>query len=580
MIQLNEQQRRAAEGIERSSLIISPGGCGKTAVVTAKIAEIQRRYPGKRILALSFTKKATAELASRIKDRTNVTVLNLCQLFYRILRANGYGAYSVLTENRSRMTAMSFAIAEAKLTDKVTEQEALEALDRNDLTGNIKLVADCYFNILKKQRLMDFNCMAYFCYGLLRNQSAVARRIRNYFSFVLVDEAMDLNDIQFQIITTLFPASHNITFVGDDRQSIFQFRGSRPGVLQAFREYYQADVYELSVNYRSSPEIVAVANTVAEGYTPMMASLPSKGLSPIFQAASSVDKEADLVVSSIKERLNEGYRLSDIAILYRSLFAVTNTIDALLREKIPFRKIGACTEKWQRLPYSCLYNLLQLAVKPDDASWKKCAGYFGINESTFTETKKAARKENVSVHDYLLQSPAVPEDIKSRINSLFDSISDDAGIRKAVIAAWDEVLKPFFGVSDESILEEYLTATETYKTVSSLLDDIKQTRKRYAELEKYLNRKDSDAVQVMSVHSAKGLQFPIVIIVGASDDIMPDSHDGSDIEGEERRIAYVSVSRAMDQLYVFCSIKTSRNKETKPSRYFAGFFNKNDSGTH
>ena len=155
-----------------------------------------------------------------------------------------------------------------------------------------------------------------------------------------------------------------------------------------------------------------------------------------------------------------------------------------------------------------------------------------------------------------------------------ESVSDDAGIRNAVIAAWDEVLKAFFGVSDESILEEYLSATESYKTVSSLLDDIKQTRKRYTELEKYLARKDADAVQIMSIHSSKGLQYPIVIIVGASDDIMPDSHEGSDIEGEERHIAYVSVSRAMDQLHVFCSVKTSRNKETKPSRYFAKFFNK------
>ena len=84
----------------------------------------------------------------------------------------------------------------------------------------------------------------------------------------------------------------------------------------------------------------------------------------------------------------------------------------------------------------------------------------------------------------------------------------------------------------------------------------------------------ADAVQIMSIHSSKGLQYPIVIIVGASDDIMPDSHEGSDVEGEERRIAYVSVSRAMDQLHVFCSVKTSRNKETKPSRYFAKFFNK------
>lgn len=573
MMQLNAEQRRAAEGIERSSLIISPGGCGKTAVFAAKVAEIQRQRPDKHILALSFTKKATAELAGRIENLTNVTVLNLCQFFYRILRANGFSAYTVLTDNRSRTTAMSFAIAEAKLADKVTEQEALEALDKNNLSGDMKTIAGHYFKILKKQRLMDFNCMAYFCLELLQERPAVGERIRRYFSHVLVDEAMDLNDIQFQIITTLFPSNHNLSFFGHDFQSIYSFRGSRSGVLQAFQEFYQADVYELSVNYRSSPEIVAVANKVAEGQTPMDAFLPSKGLSPVFQAAASVDKEAELVVSSIKERIKEGYRLSDMAILYRSLFAVTPTVEALLQAHIPFHKIGACADKWQRHPYSYLYNLLQLAVKPEDATWKKCAGYFGINESTFTEIKRAARKENVSVHDYLLQSPAVPEDIKNHIAVLLESVSDDAGIRNAVIAAWDEVLKPFFDVSDDSILEEYLSATESYKTVSSLLDDIKQTRKRYTELEKYLARKDADAVQIMSIHSSKGLQYPIVIIVGASDDIMPDSHEGSDIEGEERHIAYVSVSRAMDQLHVFCSVKTSRNKETKPSRYFAGFFN-------
>ena len=374
MMQLNAEQRRAAEGIERSSLIISPGGCGKTAVFAAKVAEIQRQYPDKHVLALSFTKKATAELAGRIENLTNVTVLNLCQFFYRILRANGFSAYTVLTDNRSRTTAMSFAIAEAKLADKVTEQEALEALDKNNLSGDMKTIAVHYFKILKKQRLMDFNCMAYFCLELLQERPAVGERIRRYFSHVLVDEAMDLNDIQFQIITTLFPSNHNVSFFGHDFQSIYSFRGSRAGVLQAFQEFYQADVYELSVNYRSSPEIVAVANTVAEGQTPMDAFLPSKGLSPVFQAAASVDKEAELVVSSIKERLKEGYRLSDMAILYRSLFAVTPTVEALLQAHIPFHKIGACADKWQRHPYSCLYNLLQLAVKPEDAAWKKCAG--------------------------------------------------------------------------------------------------------------------------------------------------------------------------------------------------------------
>ena len=582
-MELNQQQQQAVSQINGASLIISGAGTGKSTVLAAKVEAIQAYYgdevPG--ILALSFTKRSTADLAARIINMHRVSVMNITQFFYRVLRANGYGAFKVITDEYARQALVSLSIAAAKMNKKVDDAEVLEALEKSCVTDDpsVKKVITTYFNILKQQRVMDFAAIPVFLVELLRAMPCVAKKIRKQYPYCLIDEFQDLDPRQWEAVRTIWPKGSNITSIGDPRQSIYGFRGSQKGVLDEFEMFYGAKVFNLSLNYRSIPSILSIANTVHPQYSPLAAVKEESSKTPVFTAAANPEEEAATVVKQIKAVINNGGRLSDIAILYRSLPVIPCVVEALLKARIPFVKIGADSDRWNHYPYKQYLEILNFVSNPDIAEWKQCCKYLGIDYHMLEEAQKILKEEEgLTIKDVLMRLPMLSEEAKEKlayINKLAAAEIYKIPLRDLIIPLWDNIARDYFNADNDNILADILNSTEKYNTLAELQEEIASIKKQYAAMAKLIKNKTSDYVRIMSIHSAKGLEFDTVFLVGASEGILPDlSHDNVDLD-EEANLAYVATTRAKENLFISYPRHNSKCKdEIAPSRYFARFFNK------
>lgn len=580
---LNTEQQKAVEHINGASLVISGAGTGKSTLLAAKVAAIQDYYgdevPG--ILALSFTKRSTSDLAARIVNTRGVSVMNLTQFFYRVLRANGYGAFKVITDEYARQALVSLSISAAGLNKKTDELEVLTAMEtgRTDNPA-VKTVVVQYYNFMKQKRILDFSSIPVFTAELLNAVPAVAKKIRRQYPFVLIDEFQDLNPDQWQAIRLIWPKGSNITAIGDYRQSIYGFRGSKKGVLDEFREYYDAIIIEMNLNYRSIPSILSIANTVHPQYSPLVPAKADTDNNPVFTAAANPEEEADTVVKQIKDRLNDGARLGDIVILYRSLPVIPCVIEALLKAKIPFVKVGADENRWNHFPYKQFLELLRFVADPDIADWKQCCKYLGIDYEMLKQAQAIVKEEEgLRISDVLMHLPMLPEEAKEKLAFITEMAAADnlktTPLRDLIICLWDGIAKDYFNTDNDNILADILNSTEKFNTLAELQEEIANIKKQYAAMTKLIKNKTSDYIRIMSIHSSKGLEFDTVFLVGASEGILPDlSHDNVDLD-EEANLAYVAATRVKENLFISYPRHNSKTKEEiQPSRYFARFFNK------
>ena len=583
MMKLNEQQQKAVEQINGASLIISGAGTGKSTVLAAKVEAIQEHYgnevPG--ILALSFTKRSTSDLAARIVNTRGVSVMNITQFFYRILRANGYGAFKVITDEYARQTLVSLSIAAAKMNNKTDETEVLTAMETGKTENpTVKKVIAQYYDFMKQKRIMDFSAIPVWTAELLHAVPSLAKKIRRQYEYCLIDEFQDLNPDQWLAVRLIWPKGSNITAVGDPRQSIYGFRGSKKNVTDEFQMFYGAEKLELSLNYRSIPSILSMANTIHPQYSPLQAVKENTGIVPVFTAAMNPEEEADTVVQQIKDRLKNGAQLGDIVILYRSLPVIPCVIEALLKAKIPFVKIGADPNRWNHYPYKQYLELLSFVADPDIADWKQCCKYLGIDYEMLKQAQSILKEEEgLRISDVLMHLPMLSEESKVKLAFITELAAaadlKTTPLRDLIICLWDGIAKDYFNADNDNILTDILSSTEKFNTLAELQDEIANIKKQYAAMTKLIKNKTTDYIRIMSIHSSKGLEFNTVFLVGSSEGILPDlSHDNVDLD-EEANLAYVAATRAKENLYISYPRHNSKSKdEIAPSRYFAKFFNK------
>ena len=582
-MKLNEQQEKAVAQIDGASLIISGAGTGKSTVLAAKVESIQQFYgdnvPG--ILALSFTKRSTADLAARIINTRRISVMNITQFFYRVLRANGYGAFKVITDEYARQALVSLSIAVTKMNKEVDDTEVLEALEKSCQTDDpsVKKVISTYFNIMKQQRVIDFAAIPVFLVELLRAVPCVAKKIRKQYPYCLIDEFQDLDPRQWEAVRTIWPKGSNITAIGDHRQAIYGFRGSKKGVLDEFKMFYGAKIFNLSLNYRSIPSILSIANTIHPQYSSLTAVKEASSNNPVFTAAANPEDEADTVVKQIKAVMNNGARLSDIVILYRSLPAIPCVVESLLKALIPFVKTGVDPLKFNHYPYKQYLELLDFVTNPDIADWKRCCKFLDIDYELLQQAQKIFKEEEgLRISDVLMHLPMLSEEAKEKLAYINELAA--AGnimtmpLRDLIISLWDNIARDYFNADNDNILADILNSTDKFNTLAELQEEVANIKKQYATMEKLIKNKTSDYIRIMSIHSAKGLEFDTVFLVGASDGILPDlSHDNVDLD-EEANLAYVAATRAKENLFISYPRHNSKCKdEISPSRYFARFFN-------
>ena len=580
---LNEQQEKAVSQISGASLIIAPAGTGKSAVLAAKIEAIQQYYgdevPG--ILALSFTKRSTADLASRIVNMRGVSVLNITQFFYRLLRANGYSSFKVVTDEYARQALVSLSIAAAKMNKKTDEMEVLTALETGK-TDNpaVKKVIAQYYDFMKQKRIIDFSAIPIWTSELLRAVPSVAKKIRKQYAYCLIDEFQDLNPDQWLAIRLMWPKGSNITGISDYRQSIYGFRGAKKGIIDEFRIFYDATVYELNLCYRCNPAILDIANTIHPQYSPLVPAKMANNNSPVFIAAANPEEEATVVVNQIKCLLNNGARLSDIVILYRSLPPIPSVIEALLKARLPFVKIGADPNRWSHYPYKQYLDLLNFVADPDIANWKQCCKYLGIDYDMLQQAQAIVKdEEGLRISDVLMNLPMLSADAKTKLAFITELAAaanlKTAPLRDLIICLWDGIAKDYFNADNDNILADVLNVTEKFSTLAELEEEISSVQKQYAAMARLIKNKTTDYIKIMSIHSSKGLEFDTVFLVGAAEGILPDlSHQNVDMD-EEANLAYVAATRAKENLFISYPRHNSKFKdEIAPSRYFARFFNK------
>lgn len=573
-VNFNEEQMRAVKALQGVSIVNAGAGTGKTSVIVGKINYATLLYPCSSVLAISFTKKAVAEITSRIAENVNVMCSTFHSFFYRILRANGYKKFRFIENDGVKRQILQSIIDKFSGDGQITVENIIDIISRgkkNIDSAEVSII-NYYFDVLKNRKLLCFDSLQHFCLELLKKQPKVAFRVGSYYDYVLIDEAQDLSDIQAEIIKLIWPVEqqNNLTLVGDPYQSIYGFRGSKADVMQELADYYNADVYNLFVNYRSTEAILTLAHTVLP-VSSMLKSMKGEGVEPMFYRADNTKKEAQWVVEEVKRLHSEGSKLKDIAILFRSAIASKDIYNLLIEEKVPFIKVGSDGFKWNNSKFKHFLSLIALAYEPDNAMYKWALQLLGISKNVLMDLDGGA---TMPFSKKVLSIPSLSEVNMKILKEFFSVNPRDFSLQDYARYIWNSYLKKYYKTDNDVLLENFLEEIHDFNTWLELKEHIIAVRCQTKQMSRLAGDPSADYLRLMSIHSSKGMEFQYVFLIGAVDGILPAlGHDSTDII-EENRLAYVAVTRAKKQIYVSFSKSKKKNcyETSQPSRFFIKYF--------
>lgn len=570
-LKLNREQLEAVKQLNDVSVITAGGGCGKTNLLIAKINYASLQDPGCSILAITFTKKAVAELQSRIVGNLNCIVNTFHSFFYRILRANGYKSFKFLENDNQKHAIMRKVIEAEQLTEKLTVEMLEEALRKGNFADeDTKKAIDGYFDQLKSLRVLCFDSLQYFCKELLQNNPAVAIRTRSLFNYVMVDEAQDISKIQLEIIKLIWPANriNNLTFVGDQKQAIYSFRGSAPNVMDELQQYYEAYTFKLTTNYRSTEAILSCANTVLPSSEALTA-VRGKGEPVVFHAAESQKHEGEYIANQIKLLHNGGTPLRDIVVLFRASHAVKDLYEVLVREHIPFVQLGSDPFKWNNSRYKCFLAVLSFMYDHNNRHFSCALPLLGLPKDITGDIEEGL---NLPFSELLMGISSMSKKHRAILDEFFAIDPEKYSLNELINIIWDKYLKVYFKAEDDQILEEFLDEIADFTSFIQLRNHISEVRRQVKAMQRLVANPNADFVRLTSIHSFKGSECSTVFLCGMADGILPDlAHDEVNID-EENRLAYVAVTRAKDRLCVTYPKTAPNGCAVAPSRFFKQFF--------
>ena len=601
---LNEKQREAAVHVDGPLLILAGAGSGKTATMTRRIAYLiqEKGISPYNILAVTFTNKAAREMRERVEnllgENVNVWILTFHSACLRILRKNaekiGYSSDFTVYDPLDQKAVVKNAVKALNVNEKkFTPQYVLGIISgckEKGITGSqynkeygdsfpYNVIGDlyrAYETTLKRNNAMDFDDLICNTVKLFEKDEETLEYYQNRFKYIMVDEYQDTNFMQYSVVKLLSQKHHNICVVGDDDQCIYQWRGADiRNILEFERDYKNTKVVKLEQNYRSYGNILAAAHSIiAHNKGRKQKKLwtdrnPGDKLK-YFRAAN--EKEEARYIASEIDRLKTGERrYSDFAILYRTNAQSRNFEEALMAADIPYRVLGG-TKYYDRKEIKDMLSYMRLVLNPvDDLSLIRIINEpkRGVGQKTIEKLQAVASLRRISIMD-VLADDSVSESL---------SVKASAGIREMV-----NVVTEFHNGRDDLKVSDiydgllvrtgYLKALEDAKTVEAdgrieNLLEFKSVIYDYEEedgmmslsefLEKVALVADVDnhdasenAVALMTMHSAKGLEFPVVFMPGMEDGLFPgwralDKADGIE---EERRLCYVGITRAKEKLYL------------------------------
>ena len=617
---LNKEQVEAVQRTEGPLLVLAGAGSGKTRVLTHRIAYlIQEKgvFPS-HILAITFTNKAAAEMRERVEkllpgEGNSVWVSTFHSMCLRILRREiehlGYDRDFSIYDTDDQRTLMRQILKELKIDSKTLRERAVlsqisqtknrggnaeDYLSESDGDYLSKLIYQCfkrYAEKLKENNALDFDDLLLKTLELFERFPEVLLQYQERFRYILVDEYQDTNDVQFRLIYSLAKKYSNICVVGDDDQSIYRFRGANlENILSFEAEFPGCHTIKLEQNYRSTSPILNLANTViAENRRRKSKKLwteKTEGKEVLFQEYETAEEEAREVIRHIRGE-NRFYK--DFAILYR-----TNAQSRLFEEQciawnIPYQIVGG-VNFYQRREIKDLLAYMKIMVNQKDdiaferiinvpkrgignASIEKLRQY-GLQFGGFSLMEaipfaKAAGLSGKALSEIDKFSQTVESWKKEELGKLIERILDDTGYETELLSEGAiEAESRMENIRElEGKLLSYIQENGEDASLAAFLEEV--------SLLSDLDRSDltEDKITLMTLHGAKGLEFPVVFLVGLSDGLFPSAlslGDDEEIE-EERRLCYVGITRAEEELYLSSAKNRMVNGQTqyfKISRFF------------
>lgn len=585
---LNKEQIEAVKTIDGPVLVMAGAGSGKTKVLTTRIAYlIEEGIPSYNILAITFTNKAAAEMRDRVSNLIG-DVSSFIGTFHslggRIIRENhdilGLPNNFTIIDSDDTNTIIKKLLKEMNLDSKqyspsyvrnrisfIKNQMLTDGeLDRLFNTPMDKVVVEVYHrynNKLKTSASVDFDDLLLLPVNLFKERKDILEYYQDKYRYILIDEYQDTNPVQYKLSVMLSNKYKNIFVVGDMNQSIYAFRQADFRNISNFeKDFKGAKVIKLEHNYRSTNNILSAANEVIKHNTERkdlkLFSDNGDGVKIKYMRAYDEKHEIALVIDEIKHLLSEGYKNEDIAILYRTNAQSRAIEDVFLAKGIPYKVFGSYYF-YNRKEIKDLISYLRLIYNPhDEISLRRVINTpkRGIGESAIAAIEERAKQQNISMFDALetrkeLEFKEIIEDLIKRSESLsltelIDEVLERSGMKKE--------LESSKALEDEIRLENLMevksiTASFEERTGSANLGDFLEEVSLIADISNHTE--DGDVVTLMTLHSAKGLEFPVVFLVGMEEGLFP--HNMSLMENnleEERRLCYVGITRAKERLYL------------------------------
>ncbi len=606
--ELNDEQYAAVTAEPGPALVLAGAGSGKTRTLTYRVAYLlQEGCLPSEILLLTFTNKSAREMLERVEDLTGVSRRYLWggtfhSIAQRILRVHGdlvglKRHYTILDEgeaesllknaiqtvdpkfikgkNNPKPKVIANLISYARNTCRSVRDEADEHFPFLD--GMADKIADfhkTYQNSKLEQQVVDYDDLLEYLLKLLREHPDVAAQYQQRFKHILVDEFQDTNRLQSDIVDSL-AANHQVMAVGDDAQCIYTWRGADFDNIMRFTERHQgAEIHKIETNYRSTPEILEFANSVLGaqpaglGYSKELRAVRPSGEKPYFVPLMDARGQANFIIQRIEGLIDEGRDLSDIAILYRAHYQAMDLQMELTRRNIDYQ-ITSGVRFFEQAHIKDFTAQLRFASNPSDVSafvrftclLPKVGPKTAERLHKFTKT--LAEKKGKDFCDALVSEEVlkkVPNDAKEEWPSLAETIREIAAaisseapqdiVQIALDGWYSSYIREIYPNWPERAddLQSLVSFAGRYDTMAELLAQLvllaSESNERSPEEQK-------NCLRLTTIHQAKGLEFPVVFVIGLADGLFPLKRtiDDGNME-EERRLFYVAVTRAMEELYL------------------------------
>ena len=628
---LNPQQKEAVKTTEGPLLVVAGAGSGKTSVLTRRIAYLveEKQVLPWNILAITFTNKAASEMREREQKllgpaANDIWMSTFHALCVRILRRDsdniGYGRNFSIADSAEQLTLVKHIEKELNINPKMYEPRGiLSAISnaKNDLltpqafedsaaSPFEKMAAKVYHEYqkrLKHDQIMDFDDLIMQTLVLFKKDPEVLHYYQNKFRYMLVDEYQDTNQAQYELCHELAAQYKNICVVGDADQSIYGWRGANMENIMNFENDYRdtgVQTVKLEQNYRSTGHILSAANAVIDNNRNRkkknLWTDQGDGEKITYYRAQSGDDEAHFIISKIQEEVDDNNRsYKDFAVLYRTNAQSRTVEEAFVKSNVPYQIVGG-HKFYDRKEIMDIMAYLKLVANPNDSmSFNRIINTpkRGIGRVSVEKFMDVAQGNNLSLIDAFkhinisgisTRAAAKMSDFGAKLRDAVEYAKDHSvtGLTEKILQdfGYTDALKAEHTIEAETRLEnldEFLSVTKRFDDqYEPEEDDANALSDFLAEVSLLSDQDDlennDDQVALMTLHAAKGLEFPVVFLVGMEDGLFPLSRallEDDQLE-EERRLAYVGITRAKEKLFLtnaYSRMMFGRMQNNPPSRF-------------